>query len=86
MSVETKNEVVDVEKCSELINCTVDKEDVFLAASNSEHTWVQANKCTLTLADKKTLLTFGSSLTDKHVNYAQTLLRHQFTNNVIEMG
>ena len=34
----------------------------------------------ITLADKKTLLTFGSSLTDKHVNYAQTLLRHQFTN------
>ena len=82
MSVETKSEVVDVEKCSELIDCTVDKEDVFLAASNSEHTWVQANKCTLTLADKKTLLMFGSSLTDKHVNYAQTLLRHQFTNNV----
>ena len=81
MSVETKSEVVDVEKCSELIDCTVDK-DVFLAASNSEHTWVQANKCTLTLADKKTLLTFGSSLTDKHVNYAQALLRHQFTNDV----
>ena len=55
-------------------DCTVDKEDVVLAAANSEHTWVQANKCTLTFADKKTLLTFGSSLTDKHLNYAQTLL------------
>ena len=82
MSIETKSELVDVEKCSELIDCTVDKEDVVLAAANSEHTWVQANKCTLTFADKKTLLTFGSSLTDKHFNYAQTLLRHQFTNNV----
>ena len=74
ISVETKSEAVDVEKCSELIDCTVDKENVVLAATNSEHTWVQANKCTLTLADKKTLLTFGSSLTDKHVNYAKTLL------------
>ena len=51
-------------------------------AANSENTWVQANKCILILADKKTLLTFGSLLTGKHVNYAQTLLRHQFTNNV----
>ena len=74
MSIETKSELVDVEKCSELIDCTVDKEDVVLAAASSEHTWVQANKCTLTFADKKTLLTFGSSLTDKHFNYAQTLL------------
>ena len=82
MSVETKSEEVDVEKCSELIDYTVDKEDVVLAAANSEHSWVQVNKCTLTLADKKTLLTFWSSPTDKHVNYAQTLLRHQFTNKV----
>ena len=28
------------------------------------------------------MLTFGLSLTDKHVNYTQTLLRHQFTSNV----
>ena len=73
MSVETKSEVVDVEKCNELIDCTTDK-DVVLAAANSKHTWVQANKCALTLADKKTMLTFGSSLTDKHVNYAHLLL------------
>ena len=65
-----------------LTACTVDKEDVVLAAANSENTWVQANKCIITLADKKTLLTFGSLLTGKHVNYAQTLLRHLFTNNV----
>ena len=51
MSIETKSEVVDLEKCSKLIDCTVDKEDVVLAAANSEHTWVQANKCTLTLAN-----------------------------------
>ena len=40
MSVETKSEVVDVEKCSELIDCTVDKEDIVLAAANSKYTWV----------------------------------------------
>ena len=81
MSAEIKREVVNVEKGSEVIDCTVD-ENVVLAATNSERTWVQANRCTLTLADKKTLLTFGSSLTDKHVNYAQALLRRQFTYNV----
>ena len=81
MSAEIKREVVNVEKGSEVIDCTVD-ENVVLATANSERTWVQANRCTLTLADKKTLLMFGSSLTDKHVNYAQALLRHQFTNNV----
>ena len=77
MSVETKSEVVDVENAVNWLTAhTVDKEDVGLASANIEYTWIQANKSTLTLADKKTLLTFGSSLTDKHVNYAQTLLRH----------
>ena len=80
MSTEIKREVVNVEKGSEVIDCTVDEN--VLATANSERTWVQANRCTLTLADKKTLLTCGFSLTDKHVNYAQALLRHQFTNNV----
>ena len=55
-----------------MIDCIVDEKVV--ASNNDEHTWIQANRCTLTLADKETLLTFGSSLTDKHVNYAQTLL------------
>ena len=34
------------------------------------------------LSRQEDLAHIGSSLTDKHVNYAQTLLQHQFTNNV----
>ena len=61
--------MVDVEKCSKLVDCTVDKEeDVVLTITSSEHTWVQTNKRILTLADKKTLLMFGFLLTDKHIN------------------
>ena len=45
---------------------------------DKEHVWVSA-KNTLLLADKEVLLTHGSSLTDKHINYAQALLRQQFT-------
>ena len=52
-----------------------------VAGSNvdSEHVWVSANKNTLLFADKEVLLTHGSLLTDKHINYAQALLRQQFT-------
>ena len=56
-----------------VIDCIVDEKGV--ANNNNEPTWIQDNRCTHTLADKETLLTFGSSLTDKYVNYAQTLLR-----------
>ena len=72
--------MVNVEKCSEPVDCAVNKGDIVLTTKNSDHTWVQAKKCTLTLADKETLLTFGSLLTDKHINYAQVLLQNQFTN------
>ena len=43
-----------------------------------ERVWISANKNTLLLADKEVLLTHGASLTDKHINYAQALLRQQF--------
>lgn len=46
---------------------------------DSENVWVSANKNTLHVADKEILLMPGSSLTDKHINYAQALLRQQFT-------
>ena len=52
-----------------------------VAGSNvdSEHVCVSANKNTLLLVNKAVLLTHGSPLTDKHINYAQALLRQQFT-------
>ena len=77
--VETIKEVVNVEKCSEPIDCAANKGDIVLT-TNSDHTWVQANKWALALADKETLLTYGSLLTDKYINYAQVLLQNQFTN------
>ena len=40
--------------------------------------WVKVGKCALLMSDKECLLTPGSSLTDKHVNFAQTLLRSQY--------
>ena len=40
--------------------------------------WVKVGKCTLLMSDKECLLTPGSSLTDKHINFAQTLLRSQY--------
>ena len=40
--------------------------------------WVKVGKCTLLMPDKECLLTPGSSLTDKHINFAQTLLRSQY--------
>ena len=47
---------------------------------DSENVWVSANKNTLHVADKEILLMPGSFLTDKkHINYAQALLRQQFT-------
>ena len=41
--------------------------------------WVSANKNTLLMTDKEVLLMYGSSLTDMHINYAQALLKQQFT-------
>ena len=47
-----------------------------------EHTndmfWITFGRCTLLMSDKECLLTPGSSLTDKHINFAQTLLRSQY--------
>ena len=63
---ESEGSFVEIKKGSDVIDCIVDEKVV--ANNNDEHTWIQANRCTLTLADKETLLTFGSSLTDKHVN------------------
>ena len=40
--------------------------------------WVKVGNCTLLMSDKECLLTPGSSLTDKHINFAQTLLRSQY--------
>ena len=40
--------------------------------------WVKVGKCTLLMTDKECLLTPGSFLTDKHINFAQTLLRRQY--------
>ena len=47
--------------------------------ADNEHVWVSANKNTLLMTDKKVLLMTGISLTDKHINYAQALLKQQFT-------
>ena len=46
--------------------------------ANNENVWVSANKNTLLITDKKVLLIYGTSLTDKHINYAQALLKQQF--------
>jgi len=39
--------------------------------------WVRFGRATLLLSDKDALLTSGVSLTDKHTNFAQALLREQ---------
>ena len=39
---------------------------------------VQVGNCTLLISNKECLLTPGFSLTDKHINFAQTLLRSQY--------
>ena len=48
-------------------------------ADSQKDVWVSANKNTLLRTDKEVLLMHGSSLTDKHINYAQALLKQQFT-------
>ena len=55
----------EIKKGSDVIDYIVDEKVV--ASTNDEHTGIQANRSTLTLADKETSLTFGSSLTDKNV-------------------
>ena len=40
--------------------------------------WLKTCKITLFIADRKQLIAVGSPLNDKHINLAQTLLKHQF--------
>lgn len=57
-----------------IISDTVDEK----TTAASDVIWMQAGKCTLLLSDKEHLLTPGFALTDKHINFVQTLLRNQY--------
>ena len=52
-------------------------EDVVFNSENVPAPWLSLNQISLSIADKE-IVVEGKQLTDKHINYAQAILKKQF--------
>ena len=71
-SIEPPSKKAKADETADVISSSEDDEDGF-----EDQVWLQYHGCLLTECDK-TMIELNDLLSDMHINYAQTLLHHQF--------